>query len=168
MANCSGFKNLPEFKPIPKNDGIISEVVGSINGTSYDFTYFKKNGQIFITKSLFEDPNFKDLIIPEARIKRTTELLLYLLRFYSRCNLPKMEPINIQIKYTGIFNNQLHLINGRFLRTPEACTENDSISEITTNCLEIETQLPVIVEKLLKELFVLFGFLLLILDLLNQ
>jgi hypothetical protein len=152
------FKNVPEFKPIPKNDGIISEVVGSINGTSYDFTYFRKNGQIFITKSLFEDPNFKDLIIPEARIKRTTELLLYLGRFYSRCNFPKMEPINIQIKYTGIFNNQLHLINGRFLRTPEACTENDSISEITTNCLEIETQLPVIVEKLVKDLFVLFGF----------
>ncbi len=152
------FKNVPEFKPIPKNDGIISEVVGSINGTSYDFTYFRKNGQIFITKSLFEDPNFKDLIIPEARIKRTTELLLYLGRFYSRCNFPKMEPINIQIKYAGIFNNQLHLINGRFLRTPEACTENDSISEITTNCLEIETQLPVIVEKLVKDLFVLFGF----------
>lgn len=152
------FKNIPEFKPIPKNDGIISEVVGSVNGTSYDFTYFKKNGQIFITKSLFEDPNFKDLIIPEARIKRTTELLLYLVRYYSRCNLPKMEPVNIQIRYTGILNNQLHLINGRFIRTPEACTENDSISEITTNCLEIETQLPEVVEKLLKELFILFGF----------
>lgn len=69
-----------------------------------------------------------------------------------------MEPVNIQIRYTGILNNQLHLINGRFIRTPEACTENDSISEITTNCLEIETQLPEVVEKLLKELFILFGF----------
>lgn len=152
------FKNVIENKPIPKNDGIISEVVGNVNGTSYDFTYFRKNGQIFIFKSLFEDHNFKDLLIPEARIKRTTELLLYLVRFYSRCNLPKKEPINIQIEYSGILNNRLHLISGRFLRTPEACIENDSISEITTNCLEIESELPRIVDTLVNRLFVLFGF----------
>jgi hypothetical protein len=144
------FKDLPEYKPLPKKDGIISEVVGNINGASYDFTYFRKNGQIFITKNLFEEHNFNDSIIPEARIKRTTELLLYISRFYSRCNMPKND--------LGMANNKLHFIGGIPIRMRGPCKENESFSEMHTSISEIENNLPELVNELLSSLFVLFDF----------
>ncbi len=105
------FKNAPKLKPSSKADGIISEVNENPIGLSYDFTYLKKNGQIFISKSLFEENNFKNSIIPEVRINRTTELLMYVSRFYLRCNLPINEMIKINIKYSGIIGNTINFSN---------------------------------------------------------
>ena len=153
------FKNTSELKPIPKTDGIISEVNGTIFGSSYDFTYFKKNGHIFISKSIFEDRNFPNSILPDVRVKRTTELLMYVSRFYTRCKLPENGKIKIIIKYTGLLNNNINFAN-RGVPSPitKVSNENESISEIITTISEIETRLPELVNELLDGLFVLFDF----------
>jgi hypothetical protein len=153
------FKNVPKLKPVSKTDGIISEVNESSQGLLYDFTYFKKNGQIYISKSLFEEDNYKDSIIPEVRIKRATELLMYVSRFYTRCNLPENEKIKISIEYSGLFNNNINFANrGIPSRITRISNENDSISEIITSISDIEGKLPELVTELLESLFILFDF----------
>lgn len=152
------FKYVPGFKPTPKADGIISEIAENPNSQSYDFTYFKKNGQIFILKSLFEEKNFKNSIIPDVRIKRTTELLLYISRFYSRCDLPVDEKIKIDIKYSGLDKNKIDFANYGFSRVQRISNENECNSEIITSISEIENKLPELVAELLQNLFVLFDF----------
>lgn len=152
------YKNVPEFRPISKADGIISEVNGNPLNFSYDYTYLRKNGQIFIFRSLFEDPNYKDSIIPEARIKRITELLMYVSRFYSRCNLPVNEKIKISVKHSGIFKNTINFANRGFARNTLISNENECISELTTSISEIESKLPELVNEIVSNLLVLFDF----------
>lgn len=153
------FKNVPELKPIPKTDGIISEVNANPVGNSFDFTYFKKNGQIYISRSLFEENNFKDSIIPEVRIKKTTELLLYVSRYYSRCDLPENVKIRINIKYLGLSENRINFAGGAFPpRILKVSNENESISELITSISEIEKKLPELVSEILHNLFILFDF----------
>lgn len=152
------FKYVPELKPTPKTDGVISEIAENSINQSYDFTYFKKSGQILILKSLFEEKNFKNSIIPDVRIRRTTELLLYVSRFYSRCELPVNEKIKIDIKYLGLDKNKIDFANNRFSRIQRTSKENECDSEIITSISEIENKLPELVAELLQNLFVLFDF----------
>lgn len=152
------FKNVPELKPKPKTDGIISEIDENPVSQSYDFSYFKKNGQIFITKSLFEENNFKDSIIPDVRIRRTTELLLFISRFFSKCDFPVNENIKINVKYFGLRNNKINFANRGLSRIEKISHENESSSEITTTISEIEKNLPELVKSLVMNLFVLFDF----------
>jgi len=152
-------KDVPELKPIPKSDGIISEINGTVFGDTYDFSYFKKNGQIFISKSLFEERDYKTSIIPEIRIRRVTELLMFTSRFYSRCGLPEKELIKITLKYSGLVNNKLDFANrGAQSVHQRISMESESSSEIETSIADIEVRLPELVNELLKGLFVLFDF----------
>lgn len=153
------FKNVNKLKPTPKSDGIISEVDGNVRGNSYDFSYFKKNGQIFITRTLLEDRNYKDSILVETRISEMTELLMYLLRFYSNCNLPKDERIKISIKFSGLVNNALRFTRtGLLVRIPRKSIENDFIYETFVSLSEIENNLAEKVYEILKGFFMLFDF----------
>ena len=114
---------------------------------------------MFITKSIFEEKNYKSSIIPEVRIKRVTELLMFTSRYYSRCNLPINERIKITLKYTGLFNNALYFFNiGVPFTRQSVSKESESFSEITTSISDIEARLPELVNELLKGLFVLFDF----------
>ncbi len=64
------FNDSSDLKPIPKTDGLLSEVYrGKENmlGKSYDFSYFKKSGQIFITTVFQEDYSDKNTIIIPTR-----------------------------------------------------------------------------------------------------
>jgi hypothetical protein len=153
------FRDIPILKPVSKVDGIVSEVKGNVSGLTYGFSYFKKNGQIFISKSLYEDRNYPKFIIPDVRIKRMTELIMFVSRFYSRCNLSGNEKIKITVKYSGLLNSSINFVNGGILRTNQMISkENESISEIITSISEIETKLPELVGNLLDGLFVLFDF----------
>ncbi len=152
------FIDVPEFKPIPKADGIISEVQGNVKNT-YDFSYFKKNGQIYITKNLIEETNHIDSLLVEARVKRVTELLVYLQRYYSRCNLPTNERIKIALKYIGLKNNRLRFANSNYMfRGEKVSNENEYFIELITSCSEIEANLTEKVHEIVKGLFVLFDF----------
>ncbi len=152
------FKNIPQLKPKPKTDGIISEIVESPVSQSYDYNYFKKNGQIFITKTLFEETNFQDSIIPEVRIKRTTELLLFISRFYTKCNLPLNEKIKIRIKYSGLKGNRINFATRGISRIQRIANEDESSIEITTSIADIEKRLPELVKDLVMNIFVLFDY----------
>ena len=152
------FPNEYGLKPVPKSDGILSEIIPDERKHSFDYSYFKKNGQIFIAKSLFEDPHYPDSIIQDARIKRTTELLLYISRYYSRCNLPENEKITLEVKYQGLKNNQISFApHGRSFR-PLQTSENESYVKIETSLSEIERRLPELVLNLVNGLFNLFDF----------
>ncbi len=142
------------LKPLSKSDGVLSEINGLETNPSYDFSYFKKNSQIFIAKSLFEDPNFPDSIIQDARIRRTTEILLYVSRYYSRCKLLTNELIEIEINYNGLAGNKIHGQSFRPLKT----TENECSIKIKTSLSEIERRLPELVFDFVNELFNLFDF----------
>lgn len=152
------FIHNPSLKPLPKSDGILSEIYG-IENRSYDYSYFKKNGQIFISKSPLEEHfGLPESIIPDERIRRTTEVLLYVLRFYSRCKLPVNERIEIEIKYTGLLNNAISYgPNGNPLR-PTKSSENECVLKIITSLSDIEKRLPEIVQELVNGLLVLFDF----------
>lgn len=152
------FKNNPELKPKPKTDGIVSEVDESPVSQSYDYNYFRKNGQIFISKSLFEETHFKDSIIPDVRIRRTTELLLFISRFYTRCNLPLNEKIRISVKYFGLMGNRISFTNRGISLIQRISNENESSIEITTTIAEIEKKLPELVKELVMNIFVLFDY----------
>jgi len=146
------------LKPFSKSDGVLSEVNGLQTNPSYDYSYFKKNGQIFIAKSLFEDPNFPDSIIQDARIKRTTEILLYVSRYYSRWKLLPNELIEIEIKYNGLANNQISFApQGQSLR-PLKTTEDECSIKIKTSLSDIERRLPELVFDFVNGLFNLFDF----------
>jgi hypothetical protein len=146
------------LKPLPKSDGILSEIIAEETKHSFDYSYFKKNGQIFIAKSLFEDPHYPDSIIQDARIKRTTELLMYISRYYSRCKLSPNEIITLEIGYKGLLDNQISFApHGRSLR-PLKSSENESKMKIDISLTEIERKLPELVLELVNGLFNLFDF----------
>lgn len=146
------------LKPLSKSDGVLSEIKGLETTPSFDYSYFKKNGQIFISKSLFEDPHFPDSIIQDARIRRTTEILLYISRYYSRCKLLPNELIEVEIKYNGLLNNQISFAPyGQSLR-PLKSTENECLIKIKTSLSEIERKLPELVLEFVNGLFNLFDF----------
>lgn len=152
------FRDVPELKPIPKADGIISEISNLENRKSFDYSYFKKNGQIFIAKSLFEEEYYPNSIIPEVRIKRTTEILLYISRFYSLCNVKPSTRIKLEIKYLGLLDNTISFGNQGQPFRPKKSTENEVFTTIITSLSEIESNLPSLVKKLVDELFVIFDF----------
>lgn len=146
------------LKPLPKPDGVLSEIKRLNPNLSFDYSYFKKNGQIFIAKSLFEDPYSPDSIIRDVRIKRSTEILVYILRYYSRCKLQPNEIIEIEIKYYGLLNNLISFApNGQPIR-PLKSTENESLIKIKVSLSEIERRLPELVLKVVNGLFILFDF----------
>jgi len=153
------FKDVPKLKPIPKSDGIISEIHGDISGKTYDFSYFKKNGQIYLAKSIYEDRFSPKSIIPDVRLKRITELLLFVSRFYTKCNLGVNERIKISVKYTGLLDSSIgHQDGGIPLYYPKTSKVDISNTEISTSISEIETKLPELVNDLLNGLFVLFDY----------
>lgn len=146
------------LKPFSKSDGVLSEINGLKANPSFDYSYFKKNGQIYIAKSIFEDPHYPDSIIQDARIRRTTEILLYASRYYSRCKLLPNELIEIEIKYNGLSNNKISFApNGESLR-PQKTTENECSIIIKTSLSEIERKLPELVLEFVNGLFNLFDF----------
>jgi hypothetical protein len=153
------FKDVPKLKPIPKSDGIISEIHGDVSGKTYDFSYFRKNGQIFLAKSIYEDRYSPKSIIPDVRLKRMTELLMFISRFYTKCNLGVNERLKISVKYTGLLDSSIgHQDGGIPLYYARTSKEDISNTEIITSISEIETKLPELVNELLNGLFVLFDY----------
>jgi hypothetical protein len=153
------FKNVPKLKPVPKTDGILSEVHGDVSVNTYDFSYFRKNGQIFLAASIYEDRINRKSIIPDARLEWMTELLIYLSRFYTKCNLGVNESIRVSVRYMGLKGSSISSLDGGIpLSHPRTSMENDCTLEIITSISEIETKLPELVHKFLNGLFVLFDF----------
>lgn len=146
------------LKPLPKSDGILSEIKGIESNSSFDYSYFKKSGQIFISKSLFEDPHHKGAIIQDARVRRTTEILLYVLRFYSRCGLLTNEIIEIEIIYYVLLDNYISFEpNGLSIRRKNS-QENECAVKKRISLSEIEQNLPELVLEFVNDLLVLFDF----------
>jgi len=152
------YKNVLELKPIAKSDGILSVVYGLETNKSLDYSYFKKNGQIYISKNLFEDHSFPTSIIPDARVRRTTEIFLYILRFYSRCKLPVDERIEVEIKYSGLLNNTISFGTNGYPVRQKISSENEWSLKTVTSLSDIEKRLTELVMEFTNGLLVLFDF----------
>lgn len=153
------FRDVPNLKPISKSDGILSEVHGNVAGDTYDYSYFRKNGQIFLSNNIYEDRSHPKAIIPDIRIEIMAEMLMFVSRFYSKCNLPVNERIKITVKFTGLIGSAIGSADGGIsILHGKTSKENESISEIVTSISEIESKLPELVSTLVNNLFVLFDF----------
>jgi hypothetical protein len=150
---------VPKYKPKPQTDGLFSEISRDSDGQiSYDYTYYKKNGYLFISKSLFEEHAFKKLIIVPFRIKRSVELLLYILSYYYKFGLTPTDEVIIEVRYSGLIDNELTYASEGFMRGNYKARENESCSKLKTTLGNIENNLNDLVNQLANELFVLFDF----------
>lgn len=149
-----------ENKPIPKPDGVISEVLNEGNiyfpGKSYDYSYFRKDGKIFIIKDIYENRAYPNCINPGTRIIRTTEILLYISRYYSKLGLNSAIPININIKYFGLKGRKIWWPG--YYGSEKVSQEDTCESQIRVSLNDIENKLPELVNELLSQLFILFDF----------
>ena len=150
--------HVPEFGPKPKVDGVVSEIFRKQGELSFDFSYFLKDGKIFLSKSLFEEHHFKSSIIVPIRVKRTTEILIYTLRYFYKCGLQPDDLIEIEIKYNGIKNNNISFGSEGVAMRNYICSENESYSSIKETLGNIESNVIELVYELTNQLFVLFDF----------
>ena len=145
----------PTRKPKPKVDGIVSEITG-IDGKSLNYSYFRKSGQVFIARSLFEEYGFPASILPDRRIRQTTELLKYVIAYYKECKLPVDEPIRIDVTYSGFRGNDISYGLGRDLILRKVSEENECPLSLTASISEIEPRLAEFVDALTRDFFILF------------
>ena len=73
----------------------------------------------------------------EVRVREITEFLMYLLRFYSYCNLPKNERIKIIIKFSGLADN--------FLKFSKSCFKREMVIVVPRIGLQATRQPPILV-----------------------
>ncbi|NOU61065.1 hypothetical protein [Marinifilum caeruleilacunae] len=150
--------HLPIYSPKPKVDGLYSEIIRNEGVLSFDYTYYLKSGKIFIAKSIFEEHHFKNCIIVPIRIKRSTELLMYILKYYYKCGLSPSNKIEIEVRFCGIKDNEISYGSEGFVMRSYKSKENESYCKLTTTLGDIENNLTDLVYQLSNELFVLFDF----------
>ena len=148
-------RGVPTLKPKVKSDGLLSEIAG-YERKSYHYSYFRKSGQIFIARSLFEEHGFPTSVLPDIRIKETTELLKYVINYYTRCKLPVDEPIRIDVTYSGFRGNDISYGLGRDLILRKVSEENECPLSLTASISEIEPRLAEFVDALTRDFFILF------------
>jgi hypothetical protein len=157
--------NRDQFRPHPTADGVQSEVaIGPgedvVDGRrSYDYWHLRQTGDFYFLHSLFEDERAENAIFFDTRIIRTTELLLFLSRLYSRLEVPDTTRVSIAVTYMGLKDRRLISANRMRLMSGDRTTVEDSITTtIECSVAELQSQLEGQVRALLEPLFVLFDF----------
>lgn len=146
------------LKPIPKSDGVLSEIVIKDNPKSYDYSYYKKNGQNYIINTFNEDNYSNDQLLIVTRIYRVTEALMYLSRYYLNAKLPEDVEIEIRIRHSGLINRYITSDSVAPPIRKKVSKENEYSTIIKTTIMNIETNLPELVVEVIKPLFILFDF----------
>jgi hypothetical protein len=153
------------FRPHPTADGVLAEVaIGPDTETllerrSYDYWHLRQTGDFYFLHSLFEDERADKAIFFDTRIVRTTELVLFLSRLYSRLEVPDDTRIKITATYSGLAQRRLAASNPRRSMFYDRKTSEDSLSA-TVECTvaELQSKLEEQVRGLLEPLFMIFDF----------
>jgi hypothetical protein len=157
--------NREPHAPHPTADGVQAEVIidgsGPVSGgrTSYDYWNLRRTGDFYFLGSLFEDERADNRLFFDTRIVRTTELLLFLSRLYSRLEVPGDTRVSTTLTHGGLKNRELDSANTARRTIRQRITSEDQVtSTIECTVAELETQLVERVRALLEPLFVVFDF----------
>ena len=152
------------MQPRPTPDGVRAEVsLGADEGMrqhgSYDYWYMRQSGDFYLLQSLFEDERKPGEIFVDTRIVRTTELLLFLARLYTRLEVPDSTLVRIEVTHGGLKGRSLTAASPTRMMRDGRITDVDSVSAaIDCTVAELQTKLVELVGELVAPLFILFDF----------
>ncbi len=149
--------NRTEYKPRPVADGVVCEI------SSGDYTYWalRRNGDLYLLQSLFEDERAENTLFFDTRIVRITEALLYIVRLYTAMGVASDGPIIVEIIHQGLSQRILRATNpSRYLSGNKVCYEDENITRIETSITEIQDpeNLSTLVARFCDPLFMLFDY----------
>lgn len=148
-----------DCRPRPRADGIFASV-STESKDSYDYWAIRKNCDVYIACSLFEDQRRPDTIFFDTRIVRVTEALLYLLRLYSALNVDPLTPVAITVRHGGLRGRGLSVASPHRAPSPyvRVCDEDAAETEIRDTLIGIETNLVRHVTAIVSQLLTVFDF----------
>lgn len=147
-----------DMKPAPKADGIESDIANDDNNRTYDYSYYKKNGQFYTATSHFEDSKNTNLLIVPTRISRITEAFMFLARYYSNIGLSFNDSLEITIRHTGLRGRLLREANNYITRIERYSNEDEVEITLQVTISDIENELVELVAQVIDPLLVLFDF----------
>lgn len=150
--------NRDEYRPRPRADGIVATVGGPDLGT-FDYWAWRRNGDFYLLKTIFEDRRDPTQLFFDTRIVRATELLLYCARFYARLEVDQTTPVHVALRHGGLRGRTIGAAGHRRLLRPRAPAYEDQVETIIETTLEgLESDLPALVKSLVAPVLVLFDF----------
>lgn len=150
--------NRDEYRPRPTTEGIVA-IIGGTERDLFDYWSWRRNGDFYIMKSIFEDQRDQDKIFFDTRIVRVTELILYCARVYTKLGVDPTHPIHIEVQYGGLRGRTISAANsGRSLRPTAPTTEDEITVRAETTLGKMESDLINVVKELVTPLFVIFDF----------
>jgi hypothetical protein len=146
------------FRPRPRADGIFASIAPE-SKQSYDYWTIRRNGDVFIVGSLFEDEQRSDTIFFDTRIIRVAEAFLYLLRLYSQLGIDRATRVEVVVRHGGLRGRVLSASSPRRLMHSRRSTQEDRIESPIHDSLEgLEANLAKHVEAVVAPLLTLFDF----------
>jgi len=146
------------FRPRPRADGIAASITPELKG-SYDYWAIRKNGDVFIAASLFEDEQRSDTIFFDTRIVRVAEAFLYLLRLYSQLGVDRATQVQVVVRHGGLRGRVLSVASpNRLMHVRRTCQEDRIESPIHDTLEGLEANLAKHVETVVAPLLTLFDF----------
>jgi len=143
-------------RPKPRADGIFAEIRGDDH---FDYWAWRKNGDFYLLKSIFEDQRDPKKIFFNTRIIRVTETLLYLARQFNRLGVEPDHRLVVKISHGGFQGRTLGASNpNRIIREYAPAQANLIESEVHITVGEIEVRLVELVKELVAPLFLMFDF----------
>lgn len=148
-----------EDRPRPRADGIVATIQSNFDGPAFDYWAIRRNGDLYLAKSLFEDKRRAGEIFFNTRIVRVTEAILYCLRLYGLLGVDRASRISLAVRHGGLKGRRLASSNpSRDLRVRASAEEDEVGTEIQGTLDEIEAALVSKVKEIVAPLFMLFDF----------
>lgn len=96
----------------------------------------------------------------DTRIERTTELILFLSRLYTRLEVQNATRVLLTVTYRGLAGRRLAAADPRrmVMIQPRTSQENQVSTSVGCTVAELQSRLPNLVRELLEPVFVLFDF----------
>jgi len=156
-------ENRDEYKPRPTADGIEAEVAianGSTTGRiSYDYWSLARQGDFYLTQSLFEDSRGQNLMFFNTRIVRIAEALIFASNLYHNLGAPPATMLSARITHDGLVGRSLQSSNpNRLLHDDRKCMAPRSQTEFVVELGAIRSSLVDQVMQVAEPLFMLFDF----------
>jgi hypothetical protein len=145
------------LQPIPKVDGVISEIFND-SKKMFDYSYYLKSGHFYTATSHFEDSKNTNLIIVKTRILRVAEVFMFLSKYYTNVGLDINDSFEIIFKHTGLEGRLLWMNYSYNIMENRKSNEDEIEITIQTSILEIENNLVDLVSNVIEPLLILFNF----------
>lgn len=150
--------NVDEYRPRPKQDGIVAEIYVEERST-YDYWTINRNGDFYLLKTIFEDQQDSSKIFYNTRIMRVTETLLYCARIYNRLEIDPTVTVSVAIRHGGLKGRTLDGSGSRRLMRPSGTCQEDAVeTQISSTLGQLGSELVNLVKSLVAPIFVMFDF----------